>query len=124
MVETTGWNRWHGDYEPIYLSENAKVTERFTRTGKDEILYEFAVDDPGFYTQPWKGEMVFTPSERPGLRIRLPRRQLRAARHPGRRADQRGERREEQGWAVGRVTGGHPSPFKVKADAEGPDEAR
>lgn len=65
VVVTKGWNRWHGDYEPIYLSEKAIVTERFTRTGKDEITYEFAVDDPGFYTQPWKGEMVFTPSNGP-----------------------------------------------------------
>ncbi len=65
VVTTKGWNRWHGDYEPVYLSENATVTERFTRTGKDEITYEFAIDDPAFYTQPWKGEMVFTPSNGP-----------------------------------------------------------
>jgi hypothetical protein len=65
VVTTRGWNRQHGDYEPVYLSENATVTERFTRTGPDEITYEFLVDDPGFYTQPWKGEMVFTPSNGP-----------------------------------------------------------
>ena len=65
VVVTRGWNRQHGDYEPVYLSERATVTERFTRTAKDEITYEFAVDDPVFYTQPWKGEMVFTPSNGP-----------------------------------------------------------
>ena len=65
VVTTRGWNRQHGDYEPIFLSEQATVTERFTRTAKDEITYEFAVDDPGFYSQPWKGEMVFTPSNGP-----------------------------------------------------------
>lgn len=65
VVTTRGWNRQHGDYEPIFLSEQATVTERFTRTGKDEITYEFAVDDPAFYSQPWKGEMVFTPSNGP-----------------------------------------------------------
>ena len=65
VVVTRGWNRWHGDYEPVYLSENATVTERFTRTGAEEITYEFTVDDPGFYSQPWKGEMVFTPSNGP-----------------------------------------------------------
>jgi hypothetical protein len=65
VVTTTGWNRWHGDYEPIYLSEKAVVTERFSRTGKDEITYAFEVNDPGFYSQPWKGEMVFTPSNGP-----------------------------------------------------------
>ncbi|MDP3492642.1 MAG: hypothetical protein Q8R82_05975 [Hyphomonadaceae bacterium] len=62
VVVTRGWNRWHGDYEPVFLSEKATVTERFTRTAADEITYEFAIDDPGFYSQPWKGEMVFTPS--------------------------------------------------------------
>jgi hypothetical protein len=65
VVTTTGWNRWHGDYEPVYLSEKAVVTERFSRTGKDEITYAFEVNDPGFYSQPWKGEMVFTPSNGP-----------------------------------------------------------
>jgi hypothetical protein len=65
VVVTKGWNRWHGDYEPVYLSERATVTERFTRTGADEITYRFTVDDPGFYTQPWKAEMVFTPSNGP-----------------------------------------------------------
>ncbi len=65
VVETRNWNRWHGDYEPVFLSEQAKVTERFTRTGADELTYAFEIDDPGFYTQPWKAEMVFTPSSGP-----------------------------------------------------------
>jgi hypothetical protein len=62
VVITKGWNRWHGDYEPVFLSERATVTERFSRTGPDEITYAFEVDDPGFYTQVWKGEMVFNRS--------------------------------------------------------------
>jgi hypothetical protein len=65
VVETRGWNPQHGNYEPVYLSEKATVTERFTRTGPDELLYEFAIDDPGFYSQPWKGEMVFNTSSGP-----------------------------------------------------------
>lgn len=65
VVVTRNWNRWHGDYEPVFLSEQATVTERFSRTGKDEITYAFEVDDPAFYTQPWKGEMSFTPSNGP-----------------------------------------------------------
>lgn len=65
VIVTKGWNRWHGDYEPIFLSEKATVTERFTRTGAEELTYEFTVDDPDFYTQPWKGEMVFSPSNGP-----------------------------------------------------------
>lgn len=62
VVVTRNWNRWHGDYEPVFLSEQATVTERFTRTGADELTYAFEVDDPGFYTQTWKGEMLFTTS--------------------------------------------------------------
>ena len=59
------WKRCDGDYEPVYLSGQAGVTERFTRTGADELTYAFEVDDPGFYTQPWKAEMVFTTSNGP-----------------------------------------------------------
>jgi len=63
VVETRGWNRGQGDYEPVFLSEDAVVTERFTRTSPTEILYTFEVNDPGFYSQPWKGEMVFAASQ-------------------------------------------------------------
>ena len=65
VVETKNWNRWHGDYEPVYLSEQAVVTERFTRTGADELTYAFEVNDPGFYAHTWKAEMVFTTSNGP-----------------------------------------------------------
>jgi hypothetical protein len=65
VVETKNWNRLHGDYEPVYLSEQAVVTERFTRTGPNELTYAFEVNDPGFYTQTWKAEMVFTTSNGP-----------------------------------------------------------
>jgi hypothetical protein len=65
VVTTRSWNRWHGNYEPVFLSETATVIERFTRTGLDEITYRFEIEDPGFYTQPWKGEMVFTPANGP-----------------------------------------------------------
>jgi len=43
--------------QSFYVGENAKVTERFTRVGEDSILYEFTVEDPAAFTQPWKGEM-------------------------------------------------------------------
>jgi len=65
VVVTKNWNRWHGDYEPVFLSEQATVTERFTRTGPDELTYAFEIDDPGFYTQTWKAEMIFTTSSGP-----------------------------------------------------------
>jgi hypothetical protein len=66
VVETTNFNpaeRWRWDgvrYFPI--TESARVTERFTRTGPGEILYRFEVVDPEAYTQPWRGEMPFRAS--------------------------------------------------------------
>ncbi|MEX1031719.1 MAG: hypothetical protein WDZ30_00020 [Cellvibrionaceae bacterium] len=42
------------------LSKQGKVIERFTRYSDDELLYEFSVEDPLYYRQAWKGEMVFT----------------------------------------------------------------
>ena len=41
-------------------SEKLKVTERFTRTGPDTILYRFTMEDPSTFTAPWTGELPFT----------------------------------------------------------------
>jgi len=43
--------------------ENLKVTERFTRDAPGRILYQFTVDDPTVWTQPWSGEYEFSPSK-------------------------------------------------------------
>jgi hypothetical protein len=34
-------------------SANMRLTERFTRVAADVLLYEFTVDDPEAFTQPW-----------------------------------------------------------------------
>ena len=44
--------------DDLYLSQSARVVERFTRTGPDEILYAFQVEDPVLFTRAWRGEMV------------------------------------------------------------------
>lgn len=49
--------------QSFYLSINAKVVERFTRTSRTEILYEFIVDDPAIYSKPWRAEMVMNAAE-------------------------------------------------------------
>jgi hypothetical protein len=41
----SGWN-WASD-------ENLRLTERFTLIGPDTLLYEFTVDDPSVWTNPW-----------------------------------------------------------------------
>ncbi len=41
----------------LMTSEHLKVTERFTRVGEGEILYEFLMEDPTVYSRPWRGEI-------------------------------------------------------------------
>ena len=48
-----------------YISKDGKLTERFTRWNDKQILYEFTVDDPSQYSQPWKGEMSLNFSKEP-----------------------------------------------------------
>jgi hypothetical protein len=67
VVETTNFNPGQSFRASlrhfIYLSETARVTERFTRIGEKEILYEFSIDDPDVYTQVWKAEIPMLASE-------------------------------------------------------------
>jgi hypothetical protein len=64
------WGRWEGDVLVVetknfhpqqrYLgaaSDNLKVIERFSRTDEETILYEFTIDDPSTYTEPWGAEI-------------------------------------------------------------------
>ena len=37
-------------------SRNLHVVERFTRVDADTLLYQFTIDDPTVWTQPWSGE--------------------------------------------------------------------
>ena len=34
-------------------SEKLHVTERFSRTGPENLKYEITIDDPGTWTKPW-----------------------------------------------------------------------
>ena len=76
LGDTVGW--WDGDtfvmetvnVKPIQaenqafpLSSSGVVTERLTRTSDHDIFYEFTVNDPEIYTQPWKAELSFYPSK-------------------------------------------------------------
>ena len=61
VVESVNVNRLQAENGPFALSPQAKVTERFTRTGPKDIDYTFTVDDPLTYTQPWKAELSFYP---------------------------------------------------------------
>nr|HPI50336.1 hypothetical protein [Hyphomonadaceae bacterium] len=41
------------------VNADAKVIERFTRLAKDELLYQFTVEDPKAYTTPWLAEYSY-----------------------------------------------------------------
>ena len=58
VVETTHYS----DVNPkraamgraMLISGAARVTERFTRTSDTELNYQYTVDDPTYYTEPWQ----------------------------------------------------------------------
>jgi hypothetical protein len=43
--------------QDIRSSDALHVVERFTRTGADQIRYQFTVNDPATWTRPWSGEI-------------------------------------------------------------------
>jgi hypothetical protein len=62
VIETTNFNdkvAFQG------ASRDLKITERLTRTGEATMKYEFAVEDPHTWTQPWKAEMPATKTDGP-----------------------------------------------------------
>ena len=54
VVEVTGLNgqTWL-DRAGNYLSDNAKVVERYTPTGPNHIRYEATIEDPTVFSRPW-----------------------------------------------------------------------
>lgn len=68
VVETTNFPKDFGVGSlggGFTYSPQGRLTERFTRTAKDQILYEFSVDDPAYFKQPWRGEMPMRPAKGP-----------------------------------------------------------
>jgi hypothetical protein len=57
VVETLDVNAEQGRAGPIWLTPQGRVTERLTRAGPKQIFYEFTVEDPTYYTRPWRAEM-------------------------------------------------------------------
>ena len=53
VVDTTNFT----DRPALYgADKNLHVVERFTRVDEDTLLYQFTVDDPTVWQQPWSGE--------------------------------------------------------------------
>jgi hypothetical protein len=45
--------------------KNMRLTERFTRTDVDTLMYEFTVDDPETYTRPWTAQIPMSKTDGP-----------------------------------------------------------
>jgi len=69
VVETTNFkfndrSRFGVQYEGM-TDQNLHITERFTRTSPDFILYRATIDDPTVYTKPWTMEVSLEKAEGP-----------------------------------------------------------
>jgi hypothetical protein len=62
VVETTNFN---GKNPFRGASENMKVTERFTRTSDDAIIYRFTIEDESTWAKPWTAEMPMKKTQGP-----------------------------------------------------------
>jgi hypothetical protein len=69
VVRSTGFRgpmRGARGLRAVFLVTPAtQMTERFQRTGLDEIDYTFTIDDPSIYSTPWTAEMIFRRSTEP-----------------------------------------------------------
>jgi hypothetical protein len=81
MGDSVGW--WEGDTLVVETTNfdtrggvgslgggfaygpKTRITERFTRTAPDRILYQFTVEDPDYFKQPWRGEMPMRATKGP-----------------------------------------------------------
>jgi hypothetical protein len=81
MGDSVGW--WEGDtlvvettnFNPkgmvaslgggFTYGQQTRIVERFTRTAGDQLLYEFRVEDPAYFKQPWRGEMPMRAAKGP-----------------------------------------------------------
>ena len=78
VVETTkvsSWDLfWPAVRRPPILRPEGRLIERFTLISADEILYEFSIEDPVIFSEPWSAEYIM---------IRTPQRLYEYACHEG-----------------------------------------
>ncbi len=63
VVETINLHPQQAPRNSAALSDEGKIIERFSRYSDEQILYEFEVTDPVYYTEPWTGEMSFNATD-------------------------------------------------------------
>ena len=62
VVETTNLAR-----APRGASRDLRLTERFTRVGPETLQYEYTMNDPSTWTQPWTARVYMRPSPGTGV---------------------------------------------------------
>ena len=69
VVDTTNFNDGGGFYGDaggnFGWDRNLHLIERFSLFDADTLLYQFEIDNPTAFTQPWKGELTMTRSTEP-----------------------------------------------------------
>jgi hypothetical protein len=65
IVETVNISPLQMSQSSLPISPEGKFTERFSRYSDTEIVYQFTVDDPNLYSQPWTAEMSYHETEGP-----------------------------------------------------------
>ena len=63
VVETRNLHPQQAPRNIAALSDSGVVVERFSRFSDEQVLYEFEVRDPIFYTEAWSGEMAFNATD-------------------------------------------------------------
>ncbi|MFM1897428.1 MAG: hypothetical protein RLZZ385_2502 [Pseudomonadota bacterium] len=63
VVETVNLHWQQAPFNSAPLSAQGRIIEKFTRYSDEQILYEFEVEDPVYYTASWKGEMSLNHSD-------------------------------------------------------------
>lgn len=63
VIETANLHPQQAPRNAAPLSPEGSIAERFTRVADDQVLYEFTVTDPVYYTQTWGGEMTFNTTD-------------------------------------------------------------
>lgn len=61
VIESRNFHRQQAGQ--VFISDTGTLTERLTRVGATDIIYEFIVEDPEVYTQTWKGQIAWRKSD-------------------------------------------------------------
>ena len=63
VIETVNLHPLQAPQNAAPITEQGRVVERLTRIADDQILFEFSVNDPVYYTQEWGGQIVFNDTD-------------------------------------------------------------